>query len=42
MAELQKYLQQEWQLIQRVIDDISDCFFEVEAAIADIFLPALY
>jgi hypothetical protein len=25
-----------------VIDDIGDCFFDVDAAIADIFLPALY
>jgi hypothetical protein len=35
--------QRVWQfIIQRVIDDIFDCFFDVEAAIADIFLPALY
>jgi hypothetical protein len=25
-----------------VIDDIGDCLFDVEAAITDIFLPALY
>jgi hypothetical protein len=41
-AGLQKFLQHEWQFIQRVIDNIGDCFFDVEAAIADIFLPALY
>jgi hypothetical protein len=41
-AGLQKSLQHEWQFIQRVIDDIGDCFFDIEAAIADIFLPALY
>jgi hypothetical protein len=41
-AGLQKSLQHEWQFIQRVIDDIGDCFFDVETAIADIFLPALY
>jgi hypothetical protein len=39
---LQKSLQQEWQLIQRVIDAIDDCFFDVKAGIADIFLLALY
>jgi hypothetical protein len=41
-AGLQKSLQHEWQFIQRVIDDIGDSFFNVKAAIADIFLPALY
>ena len=41
-AGLQKSLQHEWQFIQRVIDDIGDCFFDIEEAIADIFLPALY
>jgi hypothetical protein len=41
-AGLQKSLQHEWQFIQRVIYDIGDCFFDVEAAITDIFLPALY
>jgi hypothetical protein len=41
-AGLQKSLQHEWQVIQRVIDDIVDCLFDVEAAITDIFLPALY
>jgi hypothetical protein len=41
-AGLQKSLQHEWQFIQRVIDDIGDCFFDVEAAITDIILPALY
>jgi hypothetical protein len=41
-AGLQKALQHEWQFIQRVIDDIGDCFFNVESEITDIFLPALY
>ncbi len=41
-AGLQKSLQHEWQFIQRVIDDIGDCFFELEDAITNIFLPALY
>jgi hypothetical protein len=41
-AGLQKSLQHEWQFIQRVIEDIGDCFFDVEAGIVDIFLPALY
>jgi hypothetical protein len=41
-AGLQKSLQHEWHFSQRVIDDIGNCFFDVEAAIADIFLPALY
>jgi hypothetical protein len=40
-AGLQKSLQHKWQYIQRVIDDIGDCFFNIEAAIADVFLPAL-
>jgi hypothetical protein len=41
-AGLQKSLQHKWQFIQRVIHDTGDCFFDFEAAIADIFLPALY
>jgi hypothetical protein len=41
-AGLQKSLQHEWQFIQRVIGDIGDCSFDVEAAITDIFLLALY
>jgi hypothetical protein len=41
-AGLQQSLQHKWQFIQRVIDDIGDCSFDVQAAIADIFLPALY
>jgi hypothetical protein len=41
-AGLQKSLQHEWQFIQRVIEDIGDCFFDLEEAITDIFLPALY
>jgi hypothetical protein len=39
---LQKSLQHKWQFIQRVIDDISDCFSDIKEAIANIFLPALY
>jgi hypothetical protein len=30
LAGLKKSLQHEWQLIQRVIDDIGDCFFNIE------------
>jgi hypothetical protein len=41
-AGLQKSLRHECHFIQRVIDDIGDCFFDVEAGIADIFLPTLY
>jgi hypothetical protein len=41
-AGLQKSLQHKWHFIQRLIDDIGDCSFDVEAAIAGIFLPALY
>jgi hypothetical protein len=41
-AGLQKSLQHEWQFIQRVIEDIGDCFFDLEEAINDVFLPALY
>jgi hypothetical protein len=41
-AKLQKSLQHKWQFIQRVIDDISNCFSDVKEAIANIFLPALY
>jgi hypothetical protein len=42
-AGLQKALQHKWQFIQRVIDNIGDFFFDVEAAIIDIYLvPALY
>ncbi len=38
----QKSLQHEWPFIHRVIYDICDCFFELEAAISDMFLLALY
>ncbi len=38
---LQKSLQHKWQFIQRVIADISDCFFNIKDAITNIFLPAL-
>jgi hypothetical protein len=38
---LQKSLQHKWQFIQRVIDDIGDCFFNIKEAITNIFLPAL-
>jgi hypothetical protein len=41
-AGLQKVLQHEWQFTRRVIDDIGDCFFDIEAAMTDICLPALY
>jgi hypothetical protein len=40
-AGLQKSLQHEWQFIQRVIADISDCFTNIEEAINDVFLQAL-
>jgi hypothetical protein len=40
-AGLQKSLQHEWQFVQRVIDDIGDCFFDIEDSITNIFLPAL-
>jgi hypothetical protein len=33
-AGLQKSLQHEWQFIQRVIDDIGDCFFDVKDSIS--------
>jgi hypothetical protein len=41
-AGLCKSLQQTLQSIERTIDDIGDCFFDDDAAIAIIFLPALY
>jgi hypothetical protein len=42
LAGLQKSLQHKWQFIQRARDDIGNCFFDVKAAIAHIFLLVLY
>eukprot|EP00978_Attheya_sp_CCMP212_P021242 scaffold61838_cov69-Attheya_sp.AAC.5 len=39
---IQKSLQQEWQFGQRVIDGIGGKFSEVEAALSEVFLPALF
>jgi hypothetical protein len=39
---LQKSLQQEWQPVQRVVKDIGDAFTDVDRAISQIFLPALF
>jgi hypothetical protein len=33
---LQKSLRHKWQFIQRAIEDIGDCFFDIEEAITDI------
>eukprot|EP00978_Attheya_sp_CCMP212_P047373 scaffold421334_cov62-Attheya_sp.AAC.4 len=41
-AGIQKSLQQEWQFVQRVIDGIGGKFSEVEAALMEVFLPALF
>jgi hypothetical protein len=41
-AGLWKLLQHLWQLIQRVIRDIGDCFFDIKDTITSIFLPALF
>eukprot|EP00978_Attheya_sp_CCMP212_P039959 scaffold213016_cov49-Attheya_sp.AAC.2 len=41
-AGIQKSLQQEWQFVQRVIDGIGGEFAEVEAALTEVFLPALF
>jgi hypothetical protein len=45
-ARLQKALQQEWQFMQRVVpnirDDIRDEFSDVEDALVDLFLLALF
>ena len=38
---LQKSYQQEWQHLQRVVNDISAHFLPVEHALRDSFLPAL-
>jgi hypothetical protein len=35
-------LQQEWQFVQRVVKDIGDAFTDVEKAISQSFLPALF
>jgi hypothetical protein len=39
---LQKSLQQEWQIVQRVVEGIGEDFSEIEKAITDIFLPSLF
>jgi hypothetical protein len=41
-AGLQKSLQQEWQFVQRVVEEIGEDFSEIEKAITDLFLPALF
>jgi hypothetical protein len=38
-AGLQKLLQHKWQFVQQVIEDIGDCFFDIEDTITNIFLP---
>jgi hypothetical protein len=40
-AGLQKSLQHEWQFVQRVIDNIGDCFVDVKDSISNVFLQAL-
>jgi hypothetical protein len=39
---LQESLQQEWQFVQRYVKDIGDAFTDVEKAIYQSFLPALF
>jgi len=41
-AGLQKSLQQEWQFVQRVVENIGDNFTNVAEAISQLFLPALF
>ena len=41
-AGLQKSLQQEWQYIQRVSEDIAEYFAPIEESICKTFLPALF
>ena len=41
-AVLQKLLQQEWALVQRVTPNIRDVFGLVEQALWDAFMPALF
>ena len=41
-AGLTKSLQAEWQYVQRVVPDCGDEFAPIEAAIANVFLPALF
>ena len=39
---LQKFLQQEWPIVQRVTPGVGDAFGPVEEALKEIFLPALH
>jgi hypothetical protein len=41
-AGIQNSLQQEWQFVERVIDEIGEAFSEVKAALTDDFLPLLF
>jgi hypothetical protein len=41
-AGLTKSVQQEWQFVQRVIEGIGDNFTDVQKAITECFLPALF
>ncbi|WP_288993061.1 hypothetical protein, partial [uncultured Marinobacter sp.] len=41
-AGLQKSLQQQWQFVQRVVDGIGENFTDVQKAITECFLPALF
>jgi hypothetical protein len=41
-AGLQKSLQQEWQFVQRVVEGIGESFTDVQKAITECFLPALF
>jgi hypothetical protein len=41
-AGIQQSLQQEWQFVQRVIDGIGVKFSGVEAALKEVFIPALF
>ncbi len=41
-AGLQKSLQMEWQFVQRVVEGIGESFTDVQKAITECFLPALF
>jgi hypothetical protein len=41
-AGMQKSLQQEWQFLQRVTDGLGEEFDDIEQAMNDKFLPALF
>ena len=41
-AAMQKCLQQQWQFVQRVIEDTDESFAPLETALAERFLPALF